>query len=252
VEQNIKKVAVICNYRTGSTTFTLQKAEEYGLPYGGEAFSHEKANKVGAIPARYKLQNEYGIMQYEILDLIQSDANLMTELRKPDVEICFKIMPWQVREDYMIKEILKSVDKIYYLYRRDFEATCKSWVAVRRWGDFSKTGFKVQAKKMTDEFVRETHLGFLGKDEKHIVEVDPNDPMLTGGMGVVTVPNCINQIRDNYERMKWLYSIYPGEIICYEDYFVRDKWRPYNKQVNWVEEIEVPHYDVESIFSIDK
>ena len=56
MEQNIKKVAVVCNYRTGSTTFTLQKAEEYGIPYGGEAFSHEKANQVGSIPARHKLQ----------------------------------------------------------------------------------------------------------------------------------------------------------------------------------------------------
>ena len=52
--------------------------------------------------------------------------------------------------------------------------------------------------------------------------------------------------------MKWLYKLYPGELICMEDYFVRDKWRPYNKQVNWVEEIDIPHYDVESGFAIDK
>tara|TARA_B100001057_G_scaffold160412_2_gene161052 strand:+ start:661 stop:1419 length:759 start_codon:yes stop_codon:yes gene_type:complete len=249
---NTNKIAIVCNYRTASTTFTLMKAEEYDLPYGGEAFSHEKAQRVGSIPSRIELQQSYQIMQYEILDLIQSDANLMTELRNPSTQLCFKIMPWQVRDDYIIKQILESVDKIYYLYRRDFEATCKSWIAVRRWGDFGKTGFKYQSNNFTYERIREQHLGLLGKDEKHIVEVDPNDPFLNGGMGVVTVPNCINQIRDNYERMKWLYKLYPGELICMEDYFVRDKWRPYNKQVNWVEEIDIPHYDVESGFAIDK
>ena len=35
-------VAILTNFRTGSTNFTLQKAEEYDLPYKGELFSQER------------------------------------------------------------------------------------------------------------------------------------------------------------------------------------------------------------------
>lgn len=252
MEQNIKTVAVVCNFRTGSTAFTIMKADEYELPYEAEIFSHDRPGRVGSIPQRAQLQKDYFITQAEILDLIQSDANYITELNKPQTHICFKVMPGQVEDMSTMEEIVKSVDKVIYLYRRDFEATCKSWVAVRRHGDFHKTGFIVESPRWSPDRLREVHLGTKGKDEKHIVTVDPDDAALTGGMGVVTVPNCIRQIQDNYERMAELYKKYPGELVCMEDYFVRDKWRPYNKEVNWVRDIDVPEFDVESLFSIDK
>ena len=43
----INQVAIITNFRTGSTSFTLLKAEEYKLPYKAELFAHNRPEPLG-------------------------------------------------------------------------------------------------------------------------------------------------------------------------------------------------------------
>lgn len=248
---NIRKIGVITNFRTGSTSFTLQKADHYGVHYGAELFSQEKANGVGRIPDRSVLQKGYKIAAYEILDLIQSHANLIEEINRPEVDVCFKVMPSQVTREELVK-IANSCDKLYYLYRRDFRATVKSWIARRTLGDFNKTGFITESRRFTPEYVREVHLGHLGKGEKVIERVDLDDPRLHGQFGTVTAENLMHQIRLNYERMADVYKEVPGELVCYEDYFSGDNYNPYNVETHWSAEPDIIEFDVESLFTIDK
>jgi len=247
---NNKKICVVTNYRTGSTAFTLLKHEEYGVPYGAEAFAPQRPEGLGRIPSRREIMDGYKIFQYEILDLIQSTPNYITELQRDNTEICFKIMPNQIDSGHL-REVVKACDKVYYLYRRDFIAQCKSWIAVRRFGDFGNTGFESPSRNFTLDKVKEQHLARAGLSEKVIVEIDPDDPVLNGGYGEVTIPNLIRQLKDCYLEMAKLYKEIPGELICMEDYFTRELKRPYNKQVNFTKEIEIEDFDVESLFTID-
>lgn len=247
-----KKVVIFTNYRTASTSFTLLKSEEYGLPYSAELFSHERMEGLGRIPSRVELQQEYKIHQYELLDLIQSTENLISELRKEDTETCFKIMPNQVESLRNNIDIANACDKVYFLYSRDFIRTVKSWIAVRLHGGFGNTGFKWTSRNYTVEKIKEIHLGRLGKKDTHIVDVDPTCNALNGGRGIVTIPNMRLQIIDNYKRMAEVYREVGGELICKEDYFSGDRHNPYNKKINWLSDPNIEDFDVESLFTIDK
>jgi|TARA_B110000902_G_scaffold30798_1_gene33095 hypothetical protein len=246
-----KTVAIFTNYRTGSTAFTLLKSEEYDLPYGAELFSHERQSRVGSIPSRHELQRDYKIWQYELCDLIQSTDNLTAELKKKDTEICFKIMPTQVSTIQDNINIANAVDKVYFLYSRNFIRTVKSWIAVRVDGGFASTGFKSPSRRYDIEKTKEIHLGRQGHGETHISTIDPKGPKLTGQLGQVSVNSLRKNIIENYERMAEIYHAVGGELICMEEYFTEDKFNPYNKKIIWTEEPIIEDFDVESLFAID-
>ena len=248
----IKKVVIFTNFRTASTSFTLLKSEEYDLPYGAELFSHERQSAIGRIPTRHSLQRDYRIHQYELLDLIQSKENLISELYKDNTEICFKVMPTQVATVQDSIRIAEACDKVYFLYSRDFIRTVKSWITVRVHGGFGKTGFLAPARSFSDEKIKQLHLGRHGLDETYKVDMNPNHPALTGELGPVTIHKLRQNIIDNYERMAELYHTIGGELICKEEYFSGDRFNPYNKEVNWTEDPNIEDYDVESLFTIDK
>lgn len=247
-----KKVVIFTNYRTGSTAFTLLKSEEYNLPYAAELFCHSRQNSIGRIPSRHVLQHGYKIYAYEILDMIQSKANFIAELNMPATEACFKVMPLQVDTLQDNIDIANACDKVYFLYSRDFIRTVKSYIAVRVTGSFGHTGFITKSNAYTVEHAREQVLGILGEEKTFREKIDVNDPILTGLIGNVTIPKLRQAIIDNYERMADLYHTIGGELICKEDYFSGDRYRPYNKEVIWSEEVNIEDYDVESLFTIDK
>lgn len=250
----INKVCVVTNFRTASTSFTLLKADMYKLPYKAELFSHEKPSALGSIPSRGELVANMRALKYA--DLIQSDANLLFELKYKNTPACFKIMPSHFKNTHkdhteIMHEVLASVDKIYYLYRRDFISQVKSWIVVRRYGDFDKTGFRVDASSHEpDRRLRETHLGLLGNYETHKVTIDPKCRELNGDFGEITIPNLRDQLADNYLQMAKLYKMFPGELVCSEDYFSGKRYNPYNREITWTEEPEIKDLDVEKLFDI--
>lgn len=252
MHSQINRVCVVTNFRTGSTSFTLIKSDIYKLPYKAELFSHEKPSSLGSIPSRGELVANMRALKYA--DLIQSDANLLHELKRN--QACFKIMPSHFkneRKDHtsIMHEVLQNVDKIYYLYRRDFIAQVKSWIAVRLYGDFDKTGFRVDSSSHSQhERLKETHLGLLGNYETHRITVDPKCEELNGKFGEITIPNLRTQLADNYFQMAELYKKFPGELVCSEEYFVGKKYRPYNREITWTEEPEIENLDVEKLFDI--
>ena len=230
-------VCVITNFRCASTSFTLLKSEEYDLPYKGELFSHERPYRIGDVPAKWELEE----FTYKERDEITKDVNLLREIQKGE-PCCFKLMPRHIKNEALREELIQSVDKIYYLYRRDFRAQMKSWIASRMKGDWDQTGFKVVTDRHRDHIQRqkEIHLGRLGKKEKvkRHIKIQP----------IPTLETLSLEIKRNYTKMSELYKKFPGELVCMEDYFSGDKYNPYNVETILENEIDIPHLDVESLF----
>lgn len=240
-----KTVCIVTNFRTGSSSFTLLKSEEYGLPYKAEMLSHERAYGLGEVQPRWKLKRE----KYSFEDRCEmtSAVKYLEQLEK-GVPCCFKIMPSHLIEDdghEMLRKIVKACDKVYYLYRRDFKAQVRSWVAARATGDWGATGFKRRSPNLTIERLREVHLGLLGKGETVVknVKVKNNGEAFWARY---------NQLLKNYLVMADLYKEVPGELVCMEDYFSEDKYNPYNRKIIWDEELDIPDFDVEGLFVDNK
>jgi hypothetical protein len=238
-------VLIVTNFRAGSTAFTLLKAQEYNLPFKGELFSHERPHSLGEAKATWEL-NQLGIFGKEKRKEFASDEKFIEQLENGE-PCCFKYMPYQLhQQDKNIDRLMNSVDKIYYLYRRDFMAQCKSWIAVRQQGDFGGTGFisgPQISKAQFEESQREKHLGLLGKTEepvKHHIEINPEGLYAT---------RLVKQLTNNYEYMAKLYKKYPGELVCMEDFFENRPEEKYNRIVTFERDPILPEgFDVEKLF----
>lgn len=245
----INTVCIVTNFRTASTTFNLLKSEEYDLPYKGEMLSHERARPLGNAPSIWQLRksNVEGTTQYtkaEILDL-SSDAAFLKEIQKGE-PCCFKLMPSHINDDKMLYDIVSSCDKVYYLYRRDFKAQLESYLAARLGGDWQSTGFATPTRDTHSmDRIKEVHLGTKGKIDTVVKHLDPNaNPRLRR----LIAGHLIN----NYIRMANLYKRIPGELICTEDYFTKDKYNPYNREIHWTQDPNLEDFDTEGLFVDNK
>jgi len=130
--------------------------------------------------------------------------------------------------------MMLAADKTYYLYRRDFAAQCRSWIGMSATGDYGNNGFiKDPSRKISGIN------GEYGKTVKHVIKSNQQ-----------VANSKINQLKSNWEIIRKLYKDLPQfEVVCYEDYFhsIND-WKPYNREYTWKNKLNIPEYDVESIF----
>lgn len=201
------RILVITNYRTGSTNFVHAMAERHKLPMYGEI----------CLP-KWRVGNE-GTEQGKIKKLAQGAKGV------------YKIMPDQIKNSKLADWIAVS-DKIYYLYRRDFNAQVRSWIGVTQSGSWRKNGF-VNGKT--------PHTGEYGKTEEFKVKVLPTN-----------VKSCVNRLRKNYLSMAKSYKTSPGELVAYEDFYKDENYKPYNKKYNFFGhrgELQIPDLDIEALFN---
>lgn len=248
------RILVITNYRAGSTSFTLHKAEEYNVPYKGEMFSRPRPYGIGQAMANVEIINSKVDMTDDERDWRTSEELFIHQLEN-NFPCCFKYMPHQLENvEANFDKLMQNVDKIYYLYRRDFMAQCKSWIAVRRIGDFGGTGFKTNFHKQPrlEAAQKEIHLGTLGNDEKIVHNISiKNDSNISFHLRAGLL---VNQLVEKYKLMADLYEKYPGEIVCMEDYFEDKPFNRYNREVIFDQDPILPEgFCPEKLFkSIDK
>lgn len=254
-------VCVLTNYRTGSTAFTLLKGRELDLPYKGELFSHERPWGYGPHLAFWE--------EMEISRKDKDDPRIAEWNNKPrdfkgdwmkeiakGTPICFKMMPdhvvapWGKEEPYAPTdddiEIVKSCDKVYLLYRRDWEAQVRSWIGIRACGKFGENGLK-NPRTSGDPRHEDYHFAMHVGD--HYEEETVEKPV-RGEMNGSWTSDLIGQLRQNYLRMAYIYKNVPGiELVCMEDFFAETPYLPYNHKVVWeTGEPDVPEFDVEGLF----
>ena len=103
-----KKICLLTNYRTGSTFFIR------------ETFL---SNRI--LPTE----------EWEHFNTDKSFEESLQILKDRD-EFVFKIMPDQIDLDKTkLKKVLNECDEVIYLYRRDFEAQARGWIAWNLSGD---------------------------------------------------------------------------------------------------------------------
>lgn len=258
-------VAILTNFRTGSTNFTLQKSEEYDLPYKGELFSHERQFPIGNLLSSAEFNFKYKYKDRNIANYALSNWNIFNELRHGH-PACYKIMPSHLHQRFnrktetdmfQLQTILEHADKVYYLYRRDFRAQIMSWLAVRRDGSFGKTGFITNTPlsfKTTEQDyvkrVKQLHGGEI-EGETFKATFDPDDPVFHART-TMSIKALVRQLVENYDDMAEMYKRVPGQLVCYEDYFIGDKYKPYNRDITWTGEPEIDQYvdnwDIEGLF----
>lgn len=234
-----RNVVILTNFRTGSTSFTLKKSDEYRLPYKGELFSHERPYPIGKLPTKQALAD--GGMDYRHCDQLLSRWNLFQELRD-GAQACYKIMPNHFDKDLtQLEMVLAQADKVYYLYRKDLMAQVKSWMEVRHSGSFGETGFITNTAEESTR-LRQLHLGTLKVGETYRNTIDPNDPMFTTSRTNVETRHLVTQIDRNYQAMGLMYKKVPGVLVCYEDYFSGDLYKPYNREIKWTSEPQIDEW----------
>lgn len=262
-----RNVAIVTNFRTGSTSFTLQMSKKHSLPYKGELFSHEKPHAIGDLPNRNELMHAFQTKGFPLYmaDIYLSRWNLFEELRK-GAAACYKIMPTHFQGDLpQLETVLSQADRVYYLYRKDFMSQIKSWMEVRLTGSFDKTGFdtNVGLKPSADEKqsgvddpytkrMHQLHLGEYQVGETYRNTIDPNDPVFGNTKLDCAADRLVKQLVTNYEIMGDMYKRVPGDLVCYEDYFSGDSYKPYNREITWTSEPQIDQYvdnwDIESYF----
>lgn len=195
-----KKICVLTNYRSGSSSFctaigntnkTFMLGEYFNpVSYNGTGFTIDKA-----------LRNLYSMNRYVL-----------------------KLMPDHLRYNKeLLDTVLSHVDKVIYLYRRDFVAQVKSFLAANSTKSFGVTGYKeldqspetsiIKVPELSDTFIQEN----------------------------------ISTLKNNYLVMSECFKKFPGEVFCLEDF---PKQNPYRTTIIWKKEVtDIPKFDVDSLFS---
>lgn len=176
-----RKVCVLTNYRTGSTFFIRETfLTNRIMPMGNwEHFNSEQ------------------------------DFNFLLDQCRQRTAFVFKLMPDQIQysqEKY--NDILGECDEIVYLYRRDFEAQAKGWVAWNVVGD------------------HDHHYGEMKMYNVKTTQQEAN--------------KYIQQLIDNYKFMNESFKKFPGNVYCVEDFPIQI---PYARLYNWEANIEIPSFN---------
>lgn len=195
-----KKICIFTNYRTGSSFLNSRIAAINNLLGVGEHFSY------------YNIRNDIELFE-------TSYANLISNPR-----FVVKLMADHLQYNHeLIEKVLTSVDKIIYLYRKDFTSQAKSYIASASTNTFMITGFKESMQSPEDSVIK------------------------IGNLQQETIDNYINKLKKNYYTMAEFYKKYPGDLLCLEDFKIK---KPYKKTVIWLDkEPIVPEFDVESLFT---
>ena len=252
-------VCVLTNFRAGSTSFTLLKSKEFDLPYKGELFSHERPWDYAGHKGHWE---ELDIARKQpdnpLVKTFTRDRDFFGDYLKglqSGEQICFKLMPdhivktWELNEDPTLDErdveVVRACDKVYLLYRRDWEAQVLSWVGMRCDGRFGQNGFKNHRHGLVHgvDYHVNMHLG---------TEYGENTVMrkIKGDMQGTFVKQTVQQLVNNYKRMAYIKSVVPNiEVVCMEDYFGELPYLKYNHEYIWDNgKPDIPDFDVEGLF----
>lgn len=114
-----KRICIITNYRTGSSSFITTISDLNKNPSMGEYFSKVSYDGKG-------------------FTIDKAFRNLLSMPR-----YTVKVMPNQLRYDMeLLTKVITSSDRIIYLYRRDFVSQVKSFLAAKSTNSYSVTGYK--------------------------------------------------------------------------------------------------------------
>lgn len=178
-----KSIGIVCNYRVGSTNIVRNMAAKEKLPNRWEIFNDCRGFLATAENLREKNDNSH-------IDRIMRQ-----------IEQCpcvFKVMGDQLLWDMQHIHRLAKCTEFVYLYRRDWQAQVKSWVA---WIDAGDRGHRYGK-------VKEYHIDVTQEffdDQAHI-------------------------LKRNYEFMEQVFAAYPGDKMCLEDFPVQ---KPYDRRYTW-------------------
>lgn len=180
IKFNGKKICLLTNYRTASTYFIRETFFTNKIPPTGNWEHFNQRNFLTA----YK------------------------ELKHVN-KFILKLMPDQIDLAYEKFEAINTIcDEIIYLYRRDFEAQAKSWLAWNLSGDYEHHwGEEKQFDIKTTQEVADAHT---------------------------------QQLIDNYKFIKTIFKKYPGSVYCMEDFPI---YRPYNRKYNWINEVKIQPFN---------
>jgi len=188
IDLDLNKTCVITNYRTGSTSFVRDNAQKRKmLNY-------------------FELLEQYDIERAE-LRLIHGPSRFI-----------FKVMPDQFDNDIaQLERLTQWCTEIVYLYRKDFGAQCRSWIAMQHLQDWN---VKPQGESNWIEHTIDINQQFA---DEH-TEV----------------------IRSNNDALQTLYKKYPGKVYAYEDIQDND---PYRRKYNWIYTPHIEPYNTGAMFN---
>lgn len=119
IKYNEKKICVVTNYRSGSSSFCTALSDFNKLPNLGEYFNLASYDGTGFTIDK-ALRNLYSMNKYVL-----------------------KIMPGHLRHNpELLNNVLSHADKVIYLYRRNFVAQVKSLLAADSTNSFCVNGYK--------------------------------------------------------------------------------------------------------------
>jgi hypothetical protein len=176
-----KKICLLTNYRTGSTFFIR------------ETF----------------LTNR--ILPTEEWEHFNTDKSFKESLQilKDREEFVFKLMPDQIGLDKgKLKKVFAECDEIIYLYRRDFEAQARGWIAWNLSGD---------------------HEHHWGESKTYNIKVTQD-----------LADWYASELIDNYKFMKYAFKTHPGAVYCLEDFPVQI---PYTRIYKWEKDIVISDFN---------
>lgn len=183
VDEQFSKCLLVTNYRTGSTSFCIQNKAEH-------------------------IFNNFEILKNTTVE------HACEKIQRQPASIS-KIMPDQFDHDISkFEKLHEHITDLVYLYRKDFTAQCKSWIA---W-NFSSD-----------------HLFHYGGTRTYHIDCTQQQ-----------AEPYIDQLLENYNTIKKLYKLYPGPVYAYED--IQNN-KPYNRVYNWKNHIQIPEYNTGEIFN---
>jgi len=176
-----KRICVFTNYRTGSTFF---------------------------IRETFLTNRIWPMEEWEHFNTDKPFDVALKELKDKE-EFVFKLMPDQIGlSKANIKKVLNECDEVIYLYRRDFEAQARGWIAWNLSGDH----------------------------EHHWGDTKTYDIKVTQDLA----DWYSNELIDNYKCMKYAYKLQPGPVHVLEDFPIQI---PYSRIYNWEKDINIPDYN---------
>jgi hypothetical protein len=176
-----KKICLLTNYRTGSTFFIR------------ETFL---TNRI--LPTE----------EWEHFNTDKSFEESLQILKDRD-EFVFKIMPDQIDLDKTkLKKVLNECDEVIYLYRRDFEAQARGWIAWNLSGD---------------------HEHHWGESKTYHIKVTQD-----------LADWYANELIDNYKFMNYAFKKRSGPVYVLEDFPIQI---PYSRIYNWEKNVTIPDFN---------
>ena len=231
VFKEARKVCLIGNYRTGSTTIIKNICETNNLNLHeftagcGEIFGNFEDLHNKEMKDFYRMNFEFHkfnrpLRKFYDFDYMINQINYM--------KFSIKLMPDQLYYDKIkIKKVTDIMDSVCYIYRKDFLSQCLSLIT-------SVYGDKISGKLSLNKFFRPEEL------------VEFNVPKLSS----VEIERPINLLKKNYITMGSIMKDCPGKIYCYED--LPSMCNRYAKTASWSNDVESIVKDMIAGFDVEK